>query len=135
MYSQVIGVWGAIGNAERQLHLPRISGTGLLQVAAGPVVGDYNNDGTVDSADYVTWRRQLGAATIINRDPNNAGAVGQADFLAWRTHFGQTGVTGSGAAQQVGLDAAVPEPATGVLSLLSLAAILRRRCRSCRTRS
>src|SRR5205085_2420337 len=68
---QVIGSWGAVGNANATFHTASIIGTGVLQITAGPVVGDYNNDGKVDSCDYITWRRQLGAATIANRDPNN----------------------------------------------------------------
>src|SRR5262249_47833899 len=82
--SQVIGRWGAVGNANAVYHSPLITGTGLLQVLAGPVVGDYNNDGKVDSSDYITWRLQSGAATLANRDPNNTGPVGEADYIAWR---------------------------------------------------
>ena len=102
--SQVIGVWGAIGNGGATYHTPLITGTGLLQVAAGPVAGDYNNDGVVNGSDYITWRRQLGAASITNRDPNNTGAVGQGDFLSWRANFGQT--TGSGVGSSLGLNVA-----------------------------
>ena len=94
--SQVIGLWGAVGNANAAYHTSLITGTGVLQVSAGPVVGDYNNDGKVDASDYVTWRRQVGAATIANRDPNNTGSVGQADYVSWRAHFGELAVAGPG---------------------------------------
>ena len=90
----------------------------MLQVVAGPVVGDYNNDGKVDASDYVTWRSQLGAATITNRDPNNAGVVGQSDYNSWRAHFGQTAGIGSGAIA----NAAVPEPTTTALLMFAAAA-------------
>jgi hypothetical protein len=80
------------------------------------LVGDYNNDGKVDASDYVTWRRQLGAATITNRDPNNAGVIGQSDYNAWRAHFGQTSSSGT----SFSANAAVPEPTA--LRLLMLAA-------------
>jgi hypothetical protein len=64
--------------------------------------GEYNGDGIVDAADYVTWRRGLG--TIYNAK----------DYNIWRSHVGQS-VSGAG------FGAAVPEPATA--SLLILAAL------------
>jgi autotransporter-associated beta strand protein len=109
--TQVIGLWGAVGNPSASYHTSLITGTGVLQVAAGPVVGDYNNDGKVDASDYVTWRNQLGAASITNRDPNNGGIVGQSDYNSWRAHFGQTAGSGAGTSANT----AVPEPATLLL--------------------
>ncbi len=123
---QVFGLWGAVGNQSASYHTSLITGTGLLQITAGPVVGDYNNDGRVDASDYVTWRRQLGAATIANRDPNNVGVVGQSDYNSWRTHFGQTAGGGSGATAS----AAVPEPTTLVLLMFAAAGSCLRRRRS-----
>jgi len=109
---QVTGLWGAVGNQSASFHTSLITGTGVLQVAAGPMVGDYNNDGKVFASDYVTWRRQLGAATITNRDPNNAGVVGQLDYNSWRAHFGQSSSSGADGIGNV----AVPEP-TALLQL------------------
>ena len=40
--------------------------------------GDFNQDGTVDAADYVVWRKDLG------------GIYTQNDYNIWRAHFGQT---------------------------------------------
>jgi autotransporter-associated beta strand protein len=129
--SQVIGLWGSIGNANAAYHTSLITGTGVLNVSSGPVVGDYNNDGKVDSSDYVTWRRQTGASTIANRDPNNTGAVGQADYAAWREHFGQTaaGGSGSGAGLNASGETVVPEPSTIALFGIAVTAMisLRRR--------
>jgi hypothetical protein len=59
-----------------------------------PLVGDYNDDGTVDAADYVAWRK-----TDIN------GAQG---YLDWRANFGRTSGSGAGLAG----GGAVPEPAS-----------------------
>ncbi len=123
---QVIGLWGAVGNQIANYHTSLITGTGVLQITAGPVVGDYNNDGKVDTSDYVTWRRQVGAAAITNRDPNNTGMVGQADYNSWRSHFGQTAGSGSGAMA----NAAIPEPATPVLLLFAAACWCLRRGRT-----
>jgi autotransporter-associated beta strand protein len=125
--SQVLGLWGSVGNASATYHTSLITGTGVLNVTSGPVVGDYNNDGTVDSSDYVTWRRQSGAAMLLNRDPNNTGAVGQADYLSWRSHFGQTAVTGSGSELDSDSGAAVPEPSA--MALLMLGAVCIRSAR------
>jgi autotransporter-associated beta strand protein len=105
--TQVIGSWGAVGNPNATYHTPLITGTGLLSVTFGPVAGDYNNDGKVDAGDYVTWRRSVGATTILNRDPNNTGLIGQADYNSWRAHFGQTAPS-SGSGSTFG--AAIPEP-------------------------
>jgi autotransporter-associated beta strand protein len=115
--AQVTGLWGAVGNASATYHTSLITGTGVLAVTAGPIVGDYNNDGKVDSSDYVTWRRKVGTSTLTNRDPNIVGTVGQADYNAWRRNFGQTAVTGSGAAGlfESNDGSNIPEPATTFL--------------------
>ena len=70
----------------------------LLQ-ATEPLPGDCNNNGTVDAADYVVWRKGLGTAYT------------QADYNVWRTHFGQPPGSGSSASANT----SVPEPATFVL--------------------
>lgn len=61
---------------------------------AGPPVGDYNENGTVDAADYTTWRDALELGTVMdlpNRDPANTGLVSEDDFISWRDNFGATG--------------------------------------------
>jgi hypothetical protein len=62
----------------------------LTTLIGPPLVGDYNQDGGVDNADYVFWRARQGASSIANRDPANSGPIGQADYDAWRSHFGET---------------------------------------------
>ena len=100
-----------------------ITGSGTLQVSTfipPPIlVGDYNDDGTVDAADYTVWRKNVGQSSLPNRDPMNVGAVGQADFNSWRIHFGQSAGTGS--------HASIPEPAATVYAILLVAIILGRR--------
>jgi hypothetical protein len=59
---------------------------------------DFNQDGTVDAADYVVWRSRGGS---------------QADYQNWRSHFGMTVSLGSGSGFANG--SAVPEPASLVL--------------------
>ncbi len=94
----------------------RISNTALspAQFLFAPpgeeLIGDYNEDGTVDAADYVVWRK-----SNIN---------GENGYSDWRENFGETGSPGSG-----GASGAVPEPASFVLCLFAIAllAIGRRR--------
>ncbi len=77
------------------------------------VTGDYNDDGTVDAADYTTWRDAMaaGATTLTNRDSGNTGTVGEADYDVWKTNYGMSSGTGAAAISA----AAVPEPTTVVL--------------------
>jgi hypothetical protein len=65
---------------------------------AGP--GDFNNDGTVDAADYVVWRNGLGTTHT------------QADYDVWRANFGQTAASAASAplVEANGKNHAVPEP-------------------------
>jgi hypothetical protein len=96
-------------------------------VAATTILaGDYNNDGTVDAADYVVWRKNEGTDNVL---PNNplGGTIGATRYDQWRTHFGQT--TG-GASVTAGLPV-VPEPATTVLRLIGATALMSVRKRSC----
>ena len=51
--------------------------------------GDYNQDGTVDAADYVVWRKSLGQVGVdLAADGNGNGKVDEPDFNIWRTRFG-----------------------------------------------
>jgi hypothetical protein len=77
--------------------------------------GDYNQDGTVDAADYVVWRKGLGATYT------------QTDYDVWHANFGQT--IGSGAALPSAEPLSViPEPSTALLVLIGSLAFAAR-CR------
>jgi len=65
--------------------------------------GDYNQNGTVDAADYVVWRK-----TGIN---------GPTGYDTWRTNFGEP----SGSSLVASANATAPEPATLVLLMLAAA--------------
>jgi hypothetical protein len=76
--------------------------------------GDYNDDGVVDTADYVVWRKNEGTTNPLPNDNGIGGTVGSDHYNLWRSNFGNPGSGGSG-----GLSAsAVPEPATLTLALL-----------------
>jgi hypothetical protein len=76
------------------------------------IPGDFNNDRTVDAADYVVWRKTDGT---------------QGGYDAWRSHFGTSLFTDSGSvgdplgASAESLSAAVPEPGAAVLFTLAIA--------------
>ena len=55
--------------------------------------GDYNRDGSVDAADYIVWRKWLGATGVVpysGADGDGNGRIEQADYTVWRSNFGQT---------------------------------------------
>ena len=91
------------------------------------LVGDYNDDGMVDSADYVVWRKNLGLTTTLpNREAANSGAISMDDYDSWRENFGNT-MPGGGAISRT----AVPEPATLFLFAVSACAFGWHRHRKC----
>ena len=55
--------------------------------------GDYNLDGTVDSADYSVWSSNFGAnpATYDQGDGNGDCRVDAIDYAVWRDNLGSTG--------------------------------------------
>ncbi len=78
-------------------------------LASQPLLGDYNNDGTVNAGDYTVWRNQLGqAGTGLAADGFPDGQIDRVDYEVWRTHYGQT----RGSAAAAGDSPGVPEPAT-----------------------
>lgn len=53
------------------------------------VVGDYNDDGSVNAADYPVWRDTLGTDyNLPNRDEANEGNVSAADYESWVGNYG-----------------------------------------------
>jgi hypothetical protein len=90
--------------------------TAFIVVPQRPLIGDYNNDGIVDAADYVVWRNAGSNDTVPNDD--TPGLVDASDYAAWRAHFGNA-ASGSSSGISPNL---VPEPA-GMLFLLGAAAL------------
>ncbi len=96
---------------ETQLNTPILAGA-----KPAPVAGDYNNNGTVDAADYVVWRDHLDQSlSLPNTDPTDTDdMVTLAEYNFWRSRFGST--TGSGSEAIQG-STPVPEPTS--LALLA----------------
>jgi hypothetical protein len=92
---------------------PRLVVVSDLSAPPAGVPGDYNNDGTVDAADYVLWRD----GGPLQNEGASTGVLDQADYEFWRSRFGAT--SGGGAALA---PIAVPEPATWLLGLFLSAA-------------
>lgn len=81
-----------------------------------PVPGDFNQDGTVDTADYVFYRNRY---DTIGPIPNGSGntIVYDYDLVIWRANFGHTFDPVSSA---LGLGSqSVPEPTTWFLIIVS----------------
>jgi hypothetical protein len=115
----------------------------IIRTTGTTVAGDYNNDGGVNAADYVAWRKGGALANEVD----NAGVNDAGDYAPWAARFdnsvrngvfnfgisdlsytGGTAVAGSGSGVGAG---AVPEPTTAFLALLAgLATVAswRRRC-------
>lgn len=84
----------------------------VVQQSKAVPLGDYNENGIVDAADVVVWRKNDGT---------------QQGYDTWRANFGKIARSNSGATA----NAAVPEPETGVLLLLwTIAVSLRTAWRS-----
>jgi hypothetical protein len=103
----------------------------LERIAVLPPRGDFNQNGAIDAADYVVWRKSVGqtgaglaadvAGTLFD-SPNNI--VDEHDYGFWRARFGEQSVTAaSGSAQPI--PSAVPEPTALVLALAGALFILR----------
>jgi hypothetical protein len=82
----------------------------------GGVDGDYNDDGVVNAADYVTWRKLNGTSTVMPNDPNPL-PIDNDQYVTWRGNFGASG--GSGGSGDQG-NVSVPEPATVMSVLLAV---------------
>lgn len=110
---QATGTWGAAGSGAAHISALLSGTTGILSVTTlGTLPGDFNNDGKVNAADYVVWRKTM---------PGNS-----AKYNEWRANFGNPPGSGSG----LGDAGSVPEPTCGLLLSLAVCAWSVRRRRS-----
>jgi len=123
--------WSARSGIFSSLALPALGGSltwdtsqlytnGVLRVAAPVLPGDYNDNDTVDAADYVLWRNNEGTTNVLANDPIG-GTIGAAQFNQWRASFGNSIVvgagSGSGSSAAGSASATVPEPSAWHLAL------------------
>jgi hypothetical protein len=87
-----------------------------------PALGDYNEDGIVNAADYSVWRNHVGESIALpNEDPaTTPGEVTREDYSFWKSHYGQMA---GGAATPT----AIPEPQPIELHLIAALAGFERR--------
>jgi T5SS/PEP-CTERM-associated repeat protein len=117
-YSFDILDWGGRTGAFSTIQLPNPDGTltwdtsqlyttGVISVTGVGSADDFNGDGAVDAADFVVWRKGLGA--VYNQN----------DYDVWRANFDATVGIGSGSAFGPSSQSAVPEPGSAVVLLLT----------------
>lgn len=114
--------------SELMWNLDRLLTDGVLIVT---LAGDYNGDGTVDTADYTVWRDTDGSSVTpsAGADGNGDGFVDAEDLAVWRNHYGKSVAM---------LASAIPEP--GCLTILIATLLISpvtsgRRTRQSNTRS
>jgi hypothetical protein len=78
------------------------------------LAGDFNDDGIVDAADYIVWRRNMNTTNLLPNDPKG-GLVGEAQYELWRANFGL-----SSSALAFATGAGVPEPSAWILLTAAL---------------
>jgi hypothetical protein len=112
--SGILDISTLVGYKPGSILLTSNQGTNSsLSVLINPsaaLLGDFNGNGIVDAADYVVWRKGLGATYT------------QSDYNIWRSQFGQTPGSASGAGDGFfGLGSApVPEPSSAAICFLAL---------------
>jgi hypothetical protein len=101
------------GSYEWRSSLRDAQGNGWNIVAPFQVVllpGDYNQNGAVDTADYIVWRKNDGSP---------------AGYDVWRANFGRT--VQSEVATAASSPAAIPEPTALSIVMVGMLAVLNRR--------
>lgn len=78
--------------------------------------GDYNDDGAVDAADYVVWRKLLDTTVPLANETVTPGLIGSEDYDVWVAEFGRV-FSGTGGASEV------PEPGSCILAIVGVGVI------------
>jgi autotransporter-associated beta strand protein len=99
------------------------TGTRINLVVSVPgIEGDFNDDGSVDAADHIVWRKFHGSDVDLPNDGDMPGPIGSAEYGLWQENFAGQGAGGGGAGN-------VPEPASLVFVVLGVCGLLGQRRR------
>jgi hypothetical protein len=93
----------------------------VLALSPAGIPGDYNNDGIVDAADYVVFRKNEGTPSSLANDPIG-GVIGQGQYDQWRAHFSESAIGSSANA-----NSNVPEPSAFAMLIMAAAVVPTRR--------
>jgi len=88
----------------------------LIQLVVAPpkIPGDFNDDGAVDAADYIIWKKLRDTEADLPNDDDLPGPIGSAHYALWQQNFGRSeGDGGQGGGE-------VPEPAAALLIILGM---------------
>jgi hypothetical protein len=112
-------------------HKPHPDDVAGAQYVYG-IRGDYNDDGIVDAADYVTWRNSIGQSTTKGTGADGIidGMIDAADYDVWRANFGTVGASSNGTAANEPQTMYVgPEPSVPILLAAAIVLLGTRRTR------
>jgi hypothetical protein len=80
-----------ISDAVRDVAVDWVEANIDMLVSPPGLPGDYNDDGSVDAADYVVWRKTLGQiGEDLPADGDGSGQIDSGDFTVWKANFGNT---------------------------------------------
>jgi T5SS/PEP-CTERM-associated repeat protein len=131
----ILTATGGISGAFDDTNLPALAGglyfnlaytSTAINLSVAGILGDYNRNGVIDSADYVLWRKTINqSGNALAADGNNNGIIDPIDFTIWRNSYGAQAGPGAGA----NFGAHIPEPASFLMLFIAAAnlALLRRR--------
>jgi hypothetical protein len=63
--------------------------------ASASAAGDFNDNGTVDAADFAAWRNSVGGTTALPNDNGLGTPIGSAHYNLWKAGFGNAGGGGN----------------------------------------
>lgn len=94
----------------------------FAQIGPLGVPGDYNQNGSIDAADYTVWRDHVGAPAGTLANDTAGGTIGSGQYNLWKSNFGLAGSAAGSLLPVV----SVPEPATLFAIVAGAFASLRR---------
>lgn len=125
---EVLDVRPGEGSPPLSVVFTYLNYTALLSAQLKPqtpynLIGDYNDDGVVNLADYTVWRDNLGGPAGTLPNDSEGGPIGLEQYLNWKAGFGEVGEVISSAHQ-------VPEPSNWhlVFAGMLVASVVARKC-------